>query len=259
MKDIFGVDKVQVALNRIRHFEANAVRIHPDGYWVAFSGGKDSMVVLDLVRRAGVKHTAHFSLTTVDPPELLDFVRKHYPDVERIRPPLGMFGLIVKNLMPPTRQLRYCCKELKERGGSGQVVITGIRWAESGKRKKRRLMESCLKNKNTTYLHPIIDWKDDEVWQYIKDRQLPYCSLYDEGFKRIGCVGCPMNTRRKEHFKRWSKFENLYRRACVKAFEKRVGEGKHTTWQTSDEMWSWWMEENKTEVADDNQVLIFED
>ncbi len=104
---LFGkTDRVATALTRIREFEPVALNLHPDGYWVAFSGGKDSIVLLDLVRRAGVAHTAHFSLTTVDPPELLEFVREHYPTVERRRPPIGMFGLIVKNKIPPTRTMR---------------------------------------------------------------------------------------------------------------------------------------------------------
>lgn len=106
------VDRVAVAIERIRSF------VPEEGYYVAFSGGKDSIVTLDLVRRAGVKHDVEFNLTTVDPPEVVRFIREHYPDVSISRPKMSMFALIVKKHMPPTRIIRYCCDNLKERGGA---------------------------------------------------------------------------------------------------------------------------------------------
>jgi phosphoadenosine phosphosulfate reductase len=180
------VDRVAVAIARLREFEP------PEGYYVAFSGGKDSIVTLDLVRRAGVKHDAHFHLTTVDPPEVVRFVREHYPDVEVDRPKKSMFRLIVEHRTPPTRIIRYCCKELKEGGGNGRHVVTGVRWAESNKRRQRRMVEVCQTNRTRTFLHPIIDWSSEDVWQYIRDNAIPYPSPYDNGYTRIGCIMCPM-------------------------------------------------------------------
>ena len=73
---LFGTqDKVQIAIQRLKAFEP------PEGYYVAFSGGKDSQTIYHLCKEAGVKFDAHYSHTTVDPPEVIYFMRQHYPDV----------------------------------------------------------------------------------------------------------------------------------------------------------------------------------
>lgn len=144
------VDKVKVAIKRLQLHEP------PEGYYVAFSGGKDSCVVLDLCKRAGVKFDAHYNLTTVDPPELVYFIRDNFPEVEKHRPNFSMWELIVKNKLPPMRNARYCCRELKERGGDGRVVVTGVRHAESARRSKRKLVETCNNRGGKSFIHPII-------------------------------------------------------------------------------------------------------
>ena len=175
---LFGVrDKVQMALDRLREFEPEG------GYYLAYSGGKDSTVLLDLARRSGVKFDAHYNLTTVDPPELVYFIRTQ-PDVIIESPEKTMWQLIVEKRMPPTRMVRYCCQELKERGGGGRRVLTGVRRAESAKRAKRQQVESSYKDEHKRYFHVIFHWSDEDVWEYIRSRSLPYCSLYDEGFHR---------------------------------------------------------------------------
>jgi phosphoadenosine phosphosulfate reductase len=233
------IDRVAVAIERIQTF------VPEEGYYVAFSGGKDSQVVLDLVERSGVKFDAHMNLTTVDPPELLRFVREHYADrVTLERPETSMYKLIVKKRIPPTRRVRYCCEDLKERGGHGRIVVTGIRWAESNRRSQRRMTESCFKDKSKVFLHPIIDWSDADVWEYIRGRGLPYCRLYDEGFSRVGCVMCPLkgNKMMKSDAARWPKFAAMYERACVAAYDKAVADGlERKTWKNGHDMYRWWM------------------
>ena len=76
-----------------------------------------------------------------------------------------MWGLIVKAGMPPTRIARYCCRYLKERGGLGRTVITGIRLAESTRRSKRQRFETDSKNPSKRYIHLIFDWTTNEVWE----------------------------------------------------------------------------------------------
>lgn len=261
---LFGThDLVALSIARLREFESQACVMHSGGYWVAFSGGKDSVVLLDLVRKAGVRHTAHFNVTTVDPPELMAFVREHYGDVKRERPRMSMWQLIEKKMMPPTRIVRFCCEELKERGGDGRLVATGIRWAESARRSKRRMTETCFRSSRKRYLHPIIDWSDADVWQYIRENKLTYCRLYDEGFKRIGCVGCPSaGAGRVKEFARWPRFEAAYRRAFGAAARKRIEAGRKTAngnavWSDGDAMFDWWMQERR-ETEDPDQGVLFE-
>ncbi len=136
---LFGVrDKVAEAIQRLKSFEPE------DGYYVAFSGGKDSQCIYHLCEMAGVKFDAHYSVTSVDPPELVRFIKDHYPNVKRDIPhdkdgkPITMWNLIPKKKIPPTRLVRYCCADLKESNGRGRVTVTGVRWEESTNRKNNQ-------------------------------------------------------------------------------------------------------------------------
>lgn len=126
--------KIDMSLKRIETFQ------RPEGLYLAFSGGKDSVVTKRLLDMAAVQYDAHYRVTSVDPPELVRFIRDTYPDVDREVPrddtgkPITMWNLIPRKLMPPTRLVRYCCEELKESGGEGRMTVTGVRWAESRNR-----------------------------------------------------------------------------------------------------------------------------
>ena len=157
-----------------------------------------------------------------------------------------MFQLIATKRMPPTRKVRYCCDYLKERGGVGRVVITGLRRAESlhGKRAKRQVVEECWKNIGKVYVNPIIDWTHEDVWEFIRENKLPYCSLYDEGFKRLGCVGCPMQGPEgmKRDFDRWPHFKKLYIKAFGKMLKNRLKDDLLTKWTSAEAIFDWWVE-----------------
>lgn len=258
-----GRDKVETAIMRLQMFEP------AEGYYLAFSGGKDSVVIKALADMANVKYDAHYNVTTVDPPELVIFIRDIYPDVifEKARYEDGsqitMWNLIPKMKMPPTRVARYCCQMLKETGGEGRFKITGVRRAESNKRAKRAGLE-LSDNKTTTresfdpdnppqgmthicqtkaqrILNPIIDWTDGDVWEFIKYYNIPYCSLYDKGFKRLGCVGCPMSGRRKEVLDRYPKIKKAYLHAFKRMNKERKKEGLQTKLETAEEVMEWWI------------------
>ncbi len=242
----------EIAIDRLREFEANALTKSPDGYFVAYSGGKDSDVILDLVRRSGVKYTAHYNLTTCDPPELVMHV-KTQPDVVIDRPELSMWRLIRKNGMPPRRNARYCCRVLKERGGVNRMVVTGVRWKESTMRSKRKMVETCYRDKTKRFLNIIIDWYSEDVWEYIRQRNIRYCTLYDEGFKRLGCVLCPMNRNVQQQINRWPKIARAWEKAIKATFKP------HSHFKTAQDYWEWWLDRDRSCTRKDKTLMFFED
>lgn len=178
-----------------------------------------------------------------------------------------MWQLIEHKKIPPTRKIRYCCSSLKEHGGMGRTVITGVRWSESVRRKKnrsllelnaysknrimlnsdnndaRRMFETCqLKGKHI--LNPIIDFLEEDVWEYLNSRNIVHCQLYDEGFMRIGCIGCPMAGEKGmlREFKRWPKYYAAYMRAFEKMLAAREKSGLKTDmWPNAQAVMDWWI------------------
>ena len=154
-----------------------------------------------------------------------------------------MFQLIVKKGFPPTRVCRYCCSEYKERNtcpkGDLFLTATGIRNQESKARSKRKDLEICLANRNVRFFHPILDWRIEQIWDFIELEKLPYPTLYDEGFDRLGCVGCPLSstTNILREFARWPKFEKAYMNAFGKMLEGR----SFDKWKTASDVMNWYV------------------
>ncbi len=216
-----------------------------DGFTIAFSGGKDSSVAYDLAKQAGIRiNNVKFSLSGVDPPELLKFIHQHYPEVIFIKPKRWMNELIAKNIMPPTARARYCCRFLHETF-HGHLIM-GIRKEESVRRSKYKRINANKRWKTHIMYLPILEWTSVDVWNYIKERNLAYCMLYDMGFCRVGCVGCPLKNiqLREKDFLIWPAYRSYY----INAFSKMLQNGKRNyTWGTGEEVFEWWMNPQKKE------------
>lgn len=205
-------DKIQASIALIRKAEALALKMQPEqGFYVGFSGGKDSQALLELVKMSGVRFHAVYNVTTNDPAENVRFIREYYPDVEFSHVDTSIMRLIEKKGLP-TRVHRWCCSIFKEQGGVGSVVLTGVRWEESrsraeytavekkGKTKKDKIILDldemqtnefrCVGGKDKIMVYPLLAWSATDVWQFLKMRGLPMNPCYTRGV-RVGCVFCP--------------------------------------------------------------------
>lgn len=255
---LFGErDKVKIAVELLQHYENMTAEA---GYYLAFSGGKDSCVIKELANMAGVKYDAHYNLTTIDPPELVHFIKREHSDVIIDRPEQPFLSRLVYMGYPPTRQTRYCCREYKERGGQGRYTITGIRRAESNNRKNRRNIEICRKDDTKIFVNPIIEWDDQDVWKFIRSNNISYCKLYDEGWKRVGCLFCPFASKRERnmHAERYPKIKQNFIRAFERLYDKKTSEGKEKffQWKSGEEMFLWWITNQGSRKNE--QCTIFE-
>ena len=237
--NLFGVtDYVAEAIKDIRYYARQF------SLCLRFSGGKDSIVARRLLEMAGVDFQIRFSRSSVDPPELLAFIRKYHPDVIIEDPRITMFQIIPKKGFPPTRKCRYCCKEFKERNtcpkGDFALTATGVRRQESPKRAARHSMEYCHSDDRVRFFHPILDWSAEQVWEFISLERLPYPSIYDEGFERIGCVGCPLTSAKniRREFARWPNFEKAY----LWAFDKMLEGRTFDKWKNKFDVMEWYIE-----------------
>lgn len=301
--DYNGLDKVDKAVKRLQLYEP------PEGYCLCFSGGKDSVVIKALADMAGVKYDAHYNVTSVDPPELVKFVKEHHKDVifehmyNKKNERITMWTLIANTKCPPTRHMRYCCKYLKETGGKGRLKVTGVRWAESAMRKashgevsirgawkkttvqeiaereysdiaykitsqggvalpldnreNAKMVETCYRTHDIT-VNPIVDWTDAEVWEFIHEYNVPYCELYEKGWTRLGCIGCPMATRkeRERHFANYPKYRNLYLLAFEKMLKNKWSDGEpKKLGGTPEEVMEWWLSDRTQAEREVTEIM----
>ena len=227
------MELIEKTMERMRAFQPE------EGYYGAFSGGKDSQALYHVAQMAGVKVDWHFQQTSVDPPQLLRFIRANYPAVEWHAPTRTMFQLILQKRMLPTRRIRFCCRELKEQGGAGRVVLVGVRGEESVKRSTYKMVDFCQRT-HKRIVRPLLDWTWGDVWGFLAAQGVTHCELYDPpyNFKRIGCIGCPMS--RKKMWRDFRFFPN-HKRAYLHTIQKLLDMGKYQEYSTPEAVLKWWI------------------
>lgn len=277
--------KINKAIKLLRKAENLALKYSEKGFFLAFSGGKDSQCIYHLAKLAGVKFTAHYSVTSIDPPELMRFIKEKYPDVVFDRPKYTFYNLCRKKKSLPTQKIRFCCQELKETGGAGMVCITGIRKAESIKRGKRKEVEisnykfsgtldefneiystdkggivhKCIKGKDKVIINPIIDWSDNEVWSFIRNfLKVPYCELYDKGKHRLGCLLCPMSSTNEQR-KALMNYPNI-KTGFLRVIKDLKQYYKNGVWELDEEeILNWYISKKSSKefLEDRRQLYLF--
>lgn len=243
----------------------------------------------------GIPFEVHNSHTTADAPQTVRHIRDVFKKLEMdgikctIEMPTykgertSMWKLIPQKLMPPTRTSRYCCAVLKEAGCTNRFIATGVRWDESRQRKdreefeklgatkatkekftsvmlmndndaRRRMNEHCMQ-KNKMVVNPIIDWKHSDIWEYINSEGIHTCELYQCGYERVGCIGCPMaGKKRYKEFADFPKYKNLYIHAFDRMVKERKSRGLPCQWKNGNDAFLWWMEDENIE----GQMDIFD-
>lgn len=188
---------------------------------VAYSGGKDSDVILELAKMSGVKYRAIYQNTTIDPPGTIKHVMENGVEIRR---PKDSFFSLMKRHGYPNRKMRFCCGILKEYKILDNCIM-GIRRCESTKRSKRyseptecRIYGSKKNHVNAIY--PILDWSNEDELEFIEERGIKLHPLYyrEDGSiditKRLGCMCCPLMyyKKRLEAFKQYPGMVKAYLR-----------------------------------------------
>jgi len=282
-----------------------------------YSGGKDSDVLVQLALECLKPDEFEVlnSHTTVDSPETVYYIRERFEELRKqgIKctvqyptnkdgSPKSMWNLILKNDTPPTRLMRYCCRELKETSAPNRFIAVGVREDEGSGRKGRsdfatreatkkdayyyyyshakevfeqseRERESSggqpneadaydckfiekAKQKKDMICNPIYQFTEKEVWELIKDRGLKYNPMYDNGYFRVGCLGCPLARKAQlKQFADYPKYKALYIAAFDRMLKHREAAGKKNEWKTGEEVFNWWI--GKDEL--NGQLSLFDD
>ncbi len=204
---------------------------------IAYSGGKDSDVILELARMAKINFKAIYKCTTIDPPGTIKHCMEN--SVQIVRPQQTFFQLVAKNGMP-NRFMRFCCRVLKEYPILYNSVI-GVRKCESRARNARYSepvvcrVYNKRKNLRVQQILPILDWSDEEELEFINARNIKLHPLYyrEDGSvdisQRLGCMCCPLKSLKKrlDDFKKHPRMLRLYVRSAAEFLRTHPNSSVH--------------------------------
>ncbi len=192
--DIYNL-KVQESIDLIFNYTTDSA--------VSFSGGKDSLVILDMAFYCGIRRFVYCD-TTIDLPDMPDYLNeleKYYGiKIDHVKAPQDFFD-IVDSIGIPSRRLRWCCEVFKFAPLANYIstqklkyLLTGLRSEESIKRNN---YTSIGKNPliPVVQINPILDFTEEDVWHYINSQNLLVNANYKKGFRRLGCWPCPFKTK----------------------------------------------------------------
>jgi len=231
--------------------------------FVGFSGGKDSIVTAKIMELSGRQYRLFYSFTGIDPPEVVRFIRNHYPECKFLHPLSRDFWSKLSVNVPPSNRLRWCCRVLKKEPAwqmPHTSRVMGIRAEESYARKKRGRVNFIEKIGHHQY-YPIFYWKEWEIWEFIESYQLPYPKMYDEGFDRIGCVVCPFHSEKtgrmhQMYRDRWPKYFDRWERGIKELWEKRLGQGKDMAYDSPEEfLKAWYLDDSARWYAEKRKAI----
>lgn len=275
-----NVEKEKRAIEYLKSFEPET-----EPYYLCYSGGKDSDCIRILASLAGVKHDIVNNHTTVDAPETVRYIRSipniqiEYPErtmwqliEEKGMPPTRLVRYCCSELKehggkgrvkvtgvrwaesPKRAESAGVVKVIgkpktveriaEEMGLDGRINHQGGYVLNDDNDSSRRFVEMCYRT-TSTMVNPIVDWSDEDVWEFLRHYGCQSNPLYECGYKRIGCIGCPNAScaNRKREFARYPKYKENYIKAFDRMLKRRVEKGLPISdmWQDGQQVFKWWI------------------
>lgn len=260
-------EKINKSIEMLVRAEKIALSLnHEKGIVLAFSGGKDSQCIYELAKMARVKFTPEYYVTGIDAPENIYHIKKNYPDVIFVHPQKNYFKLVEEKGLPMI-QTRFCCERLKERTSCGCLLVDGVRAEESRKRAqytevmvRSRRKENIIKGQSRTFnqieenehkcimgrdrldVHVLLEWTEENVWEFIKQRNIPPNPLYAT-VGRVGCMFCPF--AKPQQIEYYEKKYPLYHKRLLLAIERFMKKKHIPRLDTPKEYYDWWKSHEK--------------
>lgn len=283
------LSKEKRAIEYLKAFEPQT-----EPYYLCYSGGKDSDVIRILASLAGVKHDIVNNHTTVDAPETVRYIRSipnviiQYPEktmwqliVEQGMPPTrivryccaklkehgGKGRVKITGVRKEESTMRAANTDLVKVIGKPKTVEKaamdlGVEYRKNQKggivlnndnAESRQFVEHCYRT-TSTMINPIVDWTQRDVWEFLRHYGCESNPLYQKGFCRVGCIGCPLGGPRsmKKQFARYPKYKENYISAFDRMINRRKDRGLPTVWKSGEECFTWW-------IGDDPNQISFDD